>query len=140
MVNVSNINAKDKLLIAKALIDIATDLYKDNTDFVLNQILKNEEMYKSEYGAFWKQVNASKTIAETIEDNKSKIAKLQKEIEILSTYEDKSAKIKEETIVLKSRHSEVADKIAIEMLQDIAEDLQSKKLQKSATKVANTNK
>jgi len=140
MANISNLNAKDKLLIAKALIDIATDLYKDNTDFVLNQILRNEEMYKSEYGAFWKQVNTAKTIAETIEDNKKKIVKLQEEIVMLEKAEDKSAKVKEETIVLKSRHSEIADKIAIEMLQDIAEDLQSKKLQKSATKVANANK
>ena len=140
MVNISNLNAKDKLLIAKALVDIATDLYKDNTDFVLNQILRNEEMYKSEYGAFWKQINTAKTIEETIEDNKKKIVKLQEEIVMLEKAEDKSAKVKEETIVLKSRHSEVADKIAIEMLQDIAEDLQSKKLQKSVTKVANTNK
>ena len=140
MLNVKNLNAKDKLLVAKALADIANDLYKDNTDFVLNQILRNEEMYKSEYGAFWKQVNTSKTIAETIEDNKKKNAKLLEENATLEKAEDKSAKVKEETIILKSRHSETADNIAIEILQDIAEDLQSIKLQRSVSRAANANK
>ena len=136
MINLKNLNTKDKLLIAKALTDIATAIYKDNTDFILNQILKTDDKsYQSDYGMFWKQTNKAKTVQDLINANDKKIAELQEENKTLGTYADKTTIIKEETTILKSKHTALADEIALELLQ-IA-DLDSKRLNKSASKIKN---
>ena len=49
--NLSKLNAKDKMLIAKAVADIATAIYKDNNTFILNQVIANGK-YDSNYGQF----------------------------------------------------------------------------------------
>ena len=133
--DIKNLNSKDKMLIAKALTDIATAIYKDNTDFILNQILKNGN-YDSDYGKFFTQTNKAKTIQEVIDDNKDKIEKLQEETDELEKLPFKQAIYKEKTIILKSKHSTLADNIATEILQDIIADFESKRLMKSASKVA----
>lgn len=135
--DISKLNSKDKMLIAKALTDIATTIYKDNTDFILNQILKSGN-YDSDYGKFFTQTNKAKTIQEVINDDKAKIEKLQEEINELEKLPFKEAIHKEETTILKSKHSTLADNIATEILKDIIADFDSKRLMKSASKVAKT--
>ena len=134
MNNVSNLNAKDKMLIAKAIADIATSIYKDNTEFVLNQIIKNGN-YESEFGQFSKRTTSGKTVQQVINDNNEKIAKLQAENAILNAEKDKNALVKEESTMLVSKHYANADDIATDLLQDILTTLDSKKLIKSAQKV-----
>lgn len=134
--NIKNLNSKDKMLIMKALIDIATTIYKDNTEYILNQILKNGN-YDSDYGKFFTQTIKAKTIQEVIDDNKTKIEKLQEEINELEKLPFKQAIHKNENIILKSKHSTLTDNIANEILQDIITDFESKRLMKSANKNAN---
>lgn len=131
--NLRNLSTKDKMLITKALTDIANAIYKDNTTFILNQIIKNGN-YESDFGKFYTQTNQAKTIQEIINANEKKIKELQEENATLEKYEDKTVIAKEETIILKSKHSETADDIAMQLLQDIIANLDSKRLSKSASK------
>lgn len=139
MVSVKNLSTKDKMIIVKAIKDLTDKIYKDNTEFVLNQVLKNGN-YESNYGQFYKKTTNAKTIQDTIEDTKAKIAKLQEELTQLEAIEDKTAIAKDASTTLMSKHTQVADNIAIEILQDIISDLDSKRLGKSASKIANTMK
>lgn len=135
----NKLNAKEKLLILKALYEIATNIYKDNSQFVLNQVLKNEEnQIKNDFGLFSKRVNKAKTVQDVIDANKKKIEELKEENEKLNAYEDKSVIAKEESIVLIAKYSELANDVALDILQDVIKDFNSKRLEKSASKVAKT--
>jgi hypothetical protein len=141
MVNeeIKNLNTKDKMLIAKALTDLATEIYKDNTEFILNQVLKTDNTYDSKYGKFWTRKNNAKTVQDIIEDNEKKIAKLQEDNKLLAMQKPTTI-YKETSITLMSKHSQVADNIAIEMLKDIMNNLDSKRLEKSASKISKITK
>jgi hypothetical protein len=141
MVNeeIKNLNTKDKMLIAKALTDLATEIYKDNTEFILNQVLKTDSTYDSKYGKFWTRKNNAKTVQDIIEDNEKKIAKLQEDNKLLAMQKPTTI-YKETSITLMSKHSQIADNIAIEILQDIMNNLDSKRLEKSASKISKATK
>lgn len=135
MKNLSNLNTKDKMLILKAIIDKGQNAYKSNTQFVINQLVKNGENYSSDYGMFWTKTTKAKTVQEVIDENYEKIKKLQDEIATLGTIADKSTIVKEETITLMSKHSAEADSIADELLEGITDTLDSKRITKAASKV-----
>ena len=134
MKNLSNLNTKDKILILKAIIDKGQNVYKNNTDFILNQVMKNGENYSSDYGMFWTKTTKAKTVQEVIDENYEKIKKLQDEIATLGAIADKTTIAKEETIALISKHSTDADNIANEILAGVIDTLDSKRLAKSASK------
>lgn len=130
--NISNLNAKDKMLIAKAVADIATSIYKDNNNFILNQVLENGR-YDSNYGQFTNRHNEAKTIQEVIDSKKASLVKLQAEIAQLEAVEDKTTIYAEATDVLTSKHYAEADNIAKELLKDLYSNMSYNKLSKSAS-------
>lgn len=138
-VNLAKLNAKDKMLIAKAVADIATTIYKDNNNFILNQVLVNGK-YDSNYGQFTKRHNEAKTIQEVIDSKKIALAKLQTEIAQLEAMEDKTAIHTEATDTLCSKHYAEADEIAKELLSDLYDTMNYNRLSKSASKVASKSK
>lgn len=140
MKDITNLNTKDKMLIIKSVKDLTDKIYKNNTDFILNQVLKSGS-YKSNYGQFFTKTISAKSVQDIIEDTKDKIAKLQEDLRQLEAIEDKTCIVKDVSITLMSKHTSMADNIAIGMLQDIINnDLESKKLAKSTSKIANTMK
>jgi len=134
--NIQKLNTKDKMLIVKALIDIATKIKKDNDTFIINQLIKNGN-YDSNYGKFYTQTIPAKTIQEVIDTNNAKIKKLQEENNELEKQTDKTAIAKDKTIRLMSKHSQQADNIANEILKTIIDNLDSRRLEKSASKTTN---
>lgn len=137
--NLSKLNAKDKMLIAKAVADIATSIYKDNNNFILNQVIANGK-HDSKYGQFTNRHNEAKTIQEVLNSKKANLEKLQAEITQLEALEDKSAIYTEASNTLVSKHYAEADNIAKELLQDLYETMDYNKLSKSASKVPSKNK
>lgn len=135
MVNMKNLNAKDKMLIAKAVADIANDIYKANNTFVLNQVVANGR-HDSVYGQFTNRHNNVKTIQDVLDSKKASLATLQAEIEKLEAIEDKSAIHTEASNTLVCKHYAEADNIAKELLQDLYTDLGYNRLSKSASKAA----
>lgn len=133
-VNLSKLNAKDKMLIAKAVADIATAIYKDNNNFILTQVLTNGK-YDSNYGQFTSRHTEAKTIQESIDSKKAQIEKLQNEIDLLEACVDKSVVYTPATDTLCSKHYAEADNIAKDLLKDLYTDLGYNKLSKSASKV-----
>ena len=138
MKNLKNLDTKEKMLIVKAVIDIATKIYKDNTDFILNQVLKTtDNQIANDFGMFYKSTTKAKTIQDVIDSKYKQIEKLQDEIATLGTYADKTAIYTDETNKLMSKHSMQADNIAIDLLQELLDNLDSKRLNKSVSKQAN---
>lgn len=139
-VNLAKLNAKDKMLIAKAVADIATTIYKSNNNFILNQIIANGT-YDSKYGQFYKTHKNAKTIQEVIDAKYAQIEKLQNEIATLGTIADKSILIyTEATDTLCSKHYAEADSIAEDLLKDLYEDLGYSRLSKSASAISSKSK
>lgn len=132
--NLKNLSIKDKVLLAKAVADIANDIYKSQNSYILNQIIKDGN-YESEndLGKFWKQTIEAKSVKEVLSKKKQDLEKLQNEIKDLET-QDENAIITETKITLYSKHTEVADEIAKELLQDLIANLDSKRLNKAASK------
>lgn len=133
----TKLDTKEKLLIIKALAEITKDIYNANSDFVLKQVLKAEDnQIRNDYGLFGKRTSKAKTIQEVIDENKTKIEKLQEEINELEKLPNKSAIHKEESTCLTSKYSTLAENIATDILQNIISNMESKKLEKAASKVA----
>ena len=132
MKNLRNLTTKDKMLIAKAVADIATEIYKSQNSFILNQINKNGK-YESEFGQFWKQTTEAKTVEEILNKKKEDLEKLQNEIAKLETL-NKADMYTEERVVLYSKHTEEADLEAKALLEDLLANLESKRLDKAASK------
>ena len=122
---------KDKMLVVKAVADIAKTIYSNNTTFVLNYILEKGE-YNSEFGKFYNSHSDAKTVQDVINSKKAQIKKLQNEIAVLKTIEDKNITIyTEASDTLYSKHSSVADDIAKQLLADLYKDLGYNKLVKA---------
>ena len=138
-VNLSKLNAKDKMLIAKAVADIANDIYKDNNNFILNQVLSNGT-YDSDYGQFYKSHKNAKTIQDAIDSKKAQIEKLQNDIDLLEAHVDKSMIYTEASDTLVSKHYSEADDIAKDLLKDLYINLGYNKLSKSASKAPSKSK
>lgn len=139
-VNLAKLNAKDKMLIAKAVADIAMAKYKENNNFILNQIIANGT-YDSKYGQFYKTHKNAKTIAEVIDAKYAQIEKLKDEIATLGTIADKSMLVyTEATDTLYSKHYTEADNIAKDLLKDLYTDLGYNRLSKSASGIPNKSK
>lgn len=133
-VSLKDLNAKDKMLIVKQLENYAKEIYDDNKTFILNQIIKAEENYSSDYGKLEKRHYNEKTVAEVLEEKQKKLEELQKEISTLEKL-NKDAIIKEESNTLVAKPSSLAlDKVK-DLTQDIIKGLASKRLEKSASKV-----
>lgn len=133
-IDITKLKAKDKMLIAKAIADIAQDIYDSNKQFILNQIMKSGK-YSSDFGQFSIEAISKKTIQETIDSNKEKIRKLQEENEQLEKIADKTARINN-NVKLMSKHTTLSDQIAIMHLQDIIKDLNNARLTKAANAIA----
>lgn len=129
-INLKNLSTKDKMIIAKAIADISTDIYKSQNEFILNQIIKNGK-YVSEFGQFYKSETTAKTVAEVLNKKQESLLKLQKEIAELEKL-DKDMLCTESKITLNSKHTEVADTIAKKLLQDIYSSIDSKRLNKAS--------
>jgi len=133
-IDISTLGTKEKMLILKAILEMTKTIYKDNTDFILNQVLKAEDFQiKNDFGMFYKKTTSAKTIEEKIAANKAKIEELQEENEMLSK-ENPNDIIAEETTTLQSKCSALAEEVAEELLRGIIKDLQSKRITKSAQK------
>ena len=129
-INLKSLSTKDKMLIAKAIADISTDIYKSQNEFILNQIIKNGK-YISEFGQFYKSETTAKTVAEVLSKKQESLIKLQNEIAELEKL-DKSMLYTENKIILNSKHTDVANNIAKELLQDIYVSIDSKRLNKAS--------
>lgn len=131
MINMKKLQPKDKMLVVKAVADIAKTIYSNNTTFVLNYILEKGE-YNSEFGKFYNSHSDAKTVQDIIDNKKAQIKKLQNEIAVLKTIEDKNITIyADASDTLHSKHSSVADDIAKQLLADLYEDLGYNKLVKA---------
>lgn len=133
-VNLNDLNTKDKILIVKQLENYAKEIYDDNKTFILNQIIKAEENYISDYGKLEKRHYTEKTVQEVLEEKQKKLAELQEEITTLEKL-NKSAIIKEESNTLVAKPSSVALDTVKNITQDIIKGLASKRLERSASKV-----
>ena len=130
-----NLKMCEQMLILKAVADYSKDIYTENSSFILNQVLKTEdEKIKNEFGTLWKKKTEAKNVIMQIRDNEAKIAKLKAENEELAKL-PLNAIITDSKIALMSKHSEVADDKAIELLQNLIANLPSKRLNKSASKI-----
>lgn len=128
-VDITKLQPKDKMLIAKAVADIALAKYKDNNNFILNQIIANGR-YDSIYGQFTKKHVDAKTVQEVINSKKDSLAKLQDEIAQLEALEDKTAIYTEATDTLVCKHHVEADDIARDLLKELYTDLGYNRLTK----------
>ena len=135
-VNFKNLNTKEKMLIIKALSDITTEIYKDNKTYILNQVLKQDnKQIRNDYGLFSTRNISAKTVNDVINANNEKIAKLQEENKKLEKL-DKLAIVEEASTTLMSKTSELSNEVALELLEEVIAEFQSKRLEKSASKVA----
>lgn len=132
MQNLRNLSTKDKMIIAKAIADISMDIYKSQNTFILNQIIKQGN-HESEFGKFWTETKGMKTVEETLKKKLEELEKLQNEIETLKSL-NKDAIYTEAKVTLYSKHTEKADEIAKELLQDLVANLDSKRLNNAASK------
>ena len=136
-VNFRNLNTKEKMLIIKRLSDITTEIYKDNKTYILNQVLKQDnKQIRNDYGLFSTRNVSAKTVNDVIIANNEKIAKLQEENKQLEKL-DRLAIAEEASATLMSKTSELSNEIALELLGEVIAEFQSKRLEKSASKVAN---
>lgn len=133
-VNLKDLNTKDKMLIVKQLENYAKEIYDDNKIFILNQIIKAEENYTSDYGKLEKRHYTEKTVQEVLEEKQKKLAELQEEIATLEKL-NKSAIIKEQSDTLVAKPSSMTLDTVKDITQDIIKGLASKRLEKSASKV-----
>lgn len=131
-----NLKTKDKMLIIKAIVDITKQFYDDNKTSILTQLLKTDnKQFNSDFGLFTTRTTKGKTAQEVIEANNEKILKLRIENSALEKL-DKNAIVEESTTILVSKHSAYADKLALELLEDVINEFQMKRLEKSASKIA----
>lgn len=135
MQNIQNLNTSDKMLILKATTNISEKILKENAQFILNQLLKKDEFYKSNFGKLIKRSFASKTVKEVLDKKQEDLIKLQREIEMLKALSPDTL-YKEASITLVSEPSNLANEIAMDLLADLLEGLDSKRLTKTATKLA----
>lgn len=115
---------KDNVILVKAIADLTTTLYNSNKHIVLNNIIK-EGNYQSEYGQFYTRVSEAKTIKDIIAKKQEEINKLQEEINQLKT-QDQNSIYTLKNIVLNSKHTEIADNIAKDLLKEIINNIDSK--------------
>lgn len=128
--NLNKLTTNDKLLIVKSVKDLTETLYKENNNFITNQLLKTGT-HETNFGKLWLQApkNSNKTIQDLIDEKYRKIAQLQEEIATLDTYADKTQTITTEgTPTLYGKPYTDADNIAKKLLQDLISDLGSKRL------------
>ena len=133
-INIKNLEHKDKMLVMKAISNIADTIYKENTQFILNQLIKNGTGYKStkDLGKFWKSVTCKpKTVQQVIDEKYAQVEKLQNEIKQLETITDKTAIQIEGKPKLMSKTTATATDIAKDLLKDLLENLDSKTLNNS---------
>ena len=136
-VNFKNLNAKEKMLIIKALSDITTEIYKDNKTYILSQVLKQDnKQIRNDYGLFSTRNISAKTVNDIIISNNEKIAKLQEENKQLEKL-NKSTIVEEASTTLISKTSELSNEIALILLKEVITEFNLKRLEKSASKVAN---
>ena len=136
-VNLKNLNAKEKMLITKALSDITTEIYKDNKTYILSQVLKQDnKQIRNDYGLFSTRNISAKTVNDIIIANNEKITKLQEENKQLEKL-NKSVIVEEASTTLISKTSELSNEVALILLEEVITEFQSKRLEKSASKVAN---
>ena len=136
-VNFKNLNAKEKILIIKALSDITTEIYKDNKTYILSQVLKQDnKQIRNDYGLFSTRNISAKTVNDIIISNNEKIAKLQEENKQLEKL-NKSTIVEEASTTLISKTSELSNEIALILLKEVITEFNLKRLEKSASKVAN---
>lgn len=136
-VNFKNLNTKEKMLIIKALSDITTEIYKVNKTYILNQVLKQDnKQIRNDYGLFSTRNISAKTVNDVIIANNEKIAKLQEENKKLEKL-DKSTIVEEASTTLTSKTSELSSEVALTLLEEVIAEFQSKRLEKSASKIAN---
>lgn len=136
-VNFKNLNTKEKMLIIKRLSDITTEIYKDNKTYILSQVLKQDDkQIRNDYGLFSTRNVSAKTVNDVIIANNEKIAKLQEENKRLEKL-DRLAIVEEASTTLMSKTSELSNEIALALLEEVIAEFQSKRLEKSASKVAN---
>ena len=133
--NLEKLDTKEKMLILKAILEMTKAIYKDNTDFILNQVMKSDDFQiQNDFGMFYKKVTEAKTVKDKIEANKNKIEELLQENEMLSK-EDKDSIVTEERVDLMSKCSAEAEEAAEILLDRVIKGLQSKRISKSAQKV-----
>ena len=133
-VNIKDLKHKDKMLIMKAISNVADTIYKENTTFILNQLIKSEKDYESrkDLGKFWKSVTCKpKTVQQVIDEKYTQIEKLQNEIKQLETITDKTTIQVEGKPKLMSKTTTTSIDIAKDLLKDLLENLDSKTLNKS---------
>ena len=131
-IDIRSLSTKDKMIIAKAIADIANEIYKSQNEFILNQIIKNGK-HESQYGKFWIQTTEAKTVEETLKKKQQDLEKLQKEIKALKLL-DKNMQVADTKVALYSKHTDIADDIAKALLQDIYVNIDSKRLNNSMNK------
>ena len=135
MQNIQKLNTSDKMLILKATANISEKILKENAQFILNQLLKKDEFYKSNFGKLIKRSFGNKTVKETLEKKQKDLIKLQREIEMLKALSPDSL-YKEAELTLVNEPSDLANETAMDLLATLLEGLDSKRLTKIATKLA----
>lgn len=135
--NFKNLDTNEKMLIIKALVDLAKGIYDDNKIYILNKVSKQDsKQIRNDYGLFSIRNISAKTVNDVIIANNDKIAKLQEENRQLEKL-NRISIVEEASTTLVSKTSKLASDIALDLLEDLIAEFHLKRLEKSASKVAN---
>lgn len=135
--NFKNLDTEEKMLIVKALVDLTKGIYDDSKKYILIKVEKTtDNEIKNDYGRFSKRNVNAKTVNDVIIANNEKIAKLQEENRQLEKL-NRISIVEEASTTLVSKTSKLANDIASDLLEDLIAEFHSKRLEKSASKVAN---
>ncbi len=133
--DIKNLNAKDKMIIANAIAKTADTIYKDSNTFVFNYLITKDINYKSDLGIFYTSKNTTETtVEETIAKKQEAIEKLQNEVKELQKL-DKSSIYVEDSYKLNCKPSKEAYDIATKLLQDLLQNINSKTLNNKLEKL-----
>lgn len=135
--NFKNLDTEEKMLIVKALVDLTKGIYDDNKKYILTKLEKTtDNEIKNDYGRFSIRNTNVKTVNDVIIANNEKIAKLQEENRQLEKL-NRISIVEEASTTLVSKTSKLSNDIALDLLEDLIAEFHSKRLEKSASKVAN---
>ena len=135
--NFKNLDTEEKMLIVKALVDLTKGIYDDNKKYILTKVEKTtDNEIENDYGRFSTRNTNAKTVNDVIIANNEKIAKLQEENRQLEKL-NRISIVEEASTTLVSKTSKLASDIALDLLEDLIAEFHSKRLEKSASKVAN---
>ena len=133
-VDFSQLNYKDKLIIANATTKLLDNVYKDSKKRATTEIL-NSQNYSNYLGTLYKQTKTSeKTAKQAIDEKQKKIEELQHDIEVLEQLNQNQIVV-EKTLQMNCLPSKQAYEIAQILVKDLLQDIDSKMLNNALEKL-----